>query len=177
MARERLTWKTRQWSEGAWIEPLPALRKKYGIAVEETVATFAEMIRERRDRPKMQDVKRTLRHIAAEPATVVLDRLDSDTECMLMRESWLHYRCADLEALQPTELVACAALALLRPMRGSGRIKMDDLVLMLGRAMCAHAHATGMSAMKRYDLVEEALLARGIGAGHHSVKALLSKAG
>lgn len=175
MTRARLTWKTRRWSEGTLAEPLPALRDKHGDAVAELVEMFREMVRDRRDQPKAQDVKHTLQSIADDPTAAVLDRLDSHTYCALLYAAWQLYGETDLSVLAPEERARCADQAQQGFTGAAGAPSTDDLAVMLIRSLLALSPRS-MRAAARNELIADAMLACRLGAGVKTVERLLRKA-
>jgi hypothetical protein len=158
------------------VEALPALRARYGEQVAEVVELYRDMALDHRDQPSAQDLKRTLSAIAGDPAAADFTRLDSFTDAALVAEAWKLHRTWRLTALQPGELAVCAVRALARVRSTSGRPKTDALAVALVRDLLEMLPAS-TPADQRDELLEDALLACGIGASPATLKRLRKKAG
>lgn len=109
--RPRVTWTRPEWSTGGLVQPLPALRAKYGLQLAELAEIYADIAVALHDGPKAQDVKHTLQRIIDDPANAQLHGLDADTDCALVRETWLLFQCTEPMTLPKEQLVQCARAA------------------------------------------------------------------
>lgn len=174
--RARLTWRVPRWSRGAIVESLPRLRERYGERMAEVVELYRDMAVDHAEQPRAQDWKRTLRAIALNPRAVDVTRLDSFTHAVLVAEAWKMRRTWLLEALQPEELAECATRALARVPSRVGRPKTDELAVALVRDLLEKL-PPDTPAANRDELLEDALLACGIGASQATLKRLRARAG
>lgn len=133
--RPKLTWREPRWSRASFVDALPDVRATYGTDVAEVVEEFAEMIKDRLDGPTGQDVKATLRAVAAHPESARLDRLDPLSDAALDGASWRLFRVMRAEALTPERLARCARDAMERLRFRPGRPPTDDLALAMLRQL------------------------------------------
>ena len=89
MSSGRITWLTERWSRGTIVETVrPRFRKRYGDAMSGLVELTRSLLEDELDQPHGQDVRRTLQAIQERGRAAELDRLDAQTDCELLRESW-----------------------------------------------------------------------------------------
>lgn len=175
--RPKLTWRVARWSEAAWVRERDGLRAEYGDRAAEIVEWFAHLIHDRRDRPSAQDMKLTLRWIAAKPARANLRRVDGYSEAALATVAWRLYRTTNLQELAPTQLADCARQALRLVGRGSGAPETDELATAMVKALLDIHRSAPLPISERDALLRDALLACGLGAGDKTVQRLLTKVG
>ncbi len=151
------------------------IRDLYGEQVAEAVEWVAHLVNDARDRPSAQDIKHTLRRIVEKPGAVDLRLLDGYSKAELVTVALQQHRTWRLHDLSPQQLAECARLALQRPRRGSGPNSTDGYALMLVTKLLSLTPTS--TPAERDEMLSNALLACGLGAGKKTVERLLTKAG
>lgn len=171
----------RAWSRGSLVEPLPALRARYGPVVADIVETTRTILQDVLDQPTMQDVKLTLRRIADKPDPELLKKLDSQTWCLLVREAHGAYpekvrEGSGLDLLDGTEVSACAITALARLRSPNGRRQTDPHLVRMVRALI-EASSLRPYSRDMASLIADALSACGQKCSDSTIRRLVVEAG
>lgn len=174
--RPRLTWKRRQWSEGALVPQLPELSRDFGADIASIAEFYAALVAEALDSPSAQDLKRTLAEIERAPESVSVSRLDGFCFAELMRHAWRDFGVTALANLQPAQLARCAGLALRTFSARTGRPRKHELaVACVARVLQLRPALRGQA---RRDLVSEVLKQTKLASPDEKTVALLiAKAG
>lgn len=185
--RSKLTWKTKQWSTGCLVGPLPivfrdaennkvSLRSVIGDELARIVEAHASILLDMRDQPIMQDIKRTLRAIAELPKAADISRLDAQTDAYMLGAAHRLFGQVDLAKLTHSQRAECAADALKKLPSIDGRpAGLDPIVVEMVRELLAHMPKANPTARKA--LVGIALMACGVGSGEKNIERLIREAG
>lgn len=175
--KPRLIWRARRWSEGSLVREFPDIRHAYGEAIANHVELCADLLRDRRDAPALQDRRRTLLAIADSPATADLSSLDASTDAALMRASYERFGNAEALDLTPTELAEAAQIALAAlPRNRRGAPQTDDIALRLTRGLLELLPA-GTTVRKQKALLAAAFEVCRLGFDEKTIERLRTMAG
>lgn len=143
-----------RWAPGGWSADREAFRTDYGDDVAAVVDLHAERFETRVRRPTAEDIRRTLRDIAAHPAGAGRRTIDSLTRSLLLDAAWRNLRVRALEELTAEQWNDCANHALDRfPLRDDPWIEQAQVamtVALIGAA--GHWHAVRRNALLRVAL-------------------------
>lgn len=120
-----LTFKVKRWTTGAWVQPLPSIRQRWGDDVGALAEMWASVVAEENDRPTSASKQYSLQRIVDDPGSIERDAaglvLDTEIEPLLTAESWRLYRSSRLESLAHDQLRECARQALQNLLTRRGR--------------------------------------------------------
>jgi hypothetical protein len=183
----RLTYRRPSWSQGEWpesprmvrgreIQSLPYLQGPYSTAIAEHVEFCVGLIRDQRDQPNGQDIRKTLRAIIDRPNGPDVSLLDEQTYWAMVEAATKTHQSIELESLSPDALSSCARFALDALKGVTGHPSTDWIAVRLVRGLMAIADGQLCKADEQ-TLLHEALVACGLGASAKNIERLRSAAG